>query len=104
MKYLVLALIILLISSCESKNEPFIGYIVAKEYIQGHMCHDDNFKHVVEAGFVHVPHVPHVHHHKHKWQRSQFIIYVANRYEVKPFHIDSLLYNIHNVTDKVTIK
>lgn len=66
MKTLIILCVICLLYSC--KHKPFTGYIVGKEYIQGHMCHDENYEHVVEATVI-VPH-PVVHTHHHKWQDS----------------------------------
>jgi hypothetical protein len=99
MRNLFLILTLFLFASCESK--PFTGYIVAKEYIQGHMCHDEDHKHVVEAGYVHVPHIPHSHH--HKWQSSEFILHVANKDDLRHMHVDSITYYSHRVTDKITL-
>lgn len=100
MRSLFLFFILGLFASCESK--PFTGYVVAKEYIQGHMCHDENYRHVVEATVVHVPHVPHTHH--HKWQDSEFILHIANKDDLRHVHVDSLTFHKYSVTDKITIK
>ncbi len=98
-KILIVCLLIILVTSCESK--PFTGYIVAKEYIEGHMCHDEDYSHVVEAGYVHVPHVHHAPHH-HEWRDSEFILHVANKDEVRPVQVDSLEFYKHKLLDKVT--
>jgi hypothetical protein len=90
----------LFILSCEIK--PFTGYIVAKEYVEGHMCHDDDYYHTVESSFVIAPHVPHTPHH-HTWQEAKFIIYVANKDDVRPIHVDSLAFIEYKITDKVTV-
>jgi hypothetical protein len=99
-KLITLILIFLVLTACESK--PFTGYIVAKEYVEGHMCHDEDYQHYVEAYVPVVPHVPPVHH--HEWQESEFIIYVANRYQVNEYNVDSLDFYNYNLLDKVTFE
>jgi len=98
-KILFMCLLFVLLTSCESK--PFTGYIVAKEYVEGHMCHDEDYSHVVEAGYVHTPHVHHAPHH-HKWRDSEFILHIANKDEVRPVQVDSVYFYKHKLLDKVT--
>lgn len=95
---LVLSIAISL-TSCDSK--PFKGYVVGKEYISGHMCHSEPKK-TVEAIVV-VPHpvvVPPPHH--HEWIKATFTLYVANRYEVRQYFVDSLKFQRTKMLDKVT--
>lgn len=87
--------------SCEDK--PIRGFVVAKEYIPGHM--DNEYpKHIEEATFV--PHVPmvYVHHHEPKFVPSEFTLYVANRYRVYHINVDSLTYITTKVGQRITIK
>ena len=98
--YITLSLFILF-TACESK--PFTGYIVAKEYVEGHMCHDEDYSHVVEAGYVHTPHVHRTPHH-HKWTDSEFILHVANKDEVRHINVDSIYFYKHKLLDRVTFK
>ena len=98
-KILFICLLFVLLTSCESK--PFTGYIVAKEYIAGHMCHDNNYEHTVEEAYVHVPVRPiHVHH--HTWQEPEFILHVANKDEVRHIHVDSTDFYEYKLLEKVT--
>ena len=90
---------LLFLYSCEEK--PFTGYIVGKEYIEGHMCHDEGYEHTLQATVVHVPHV-HVHH--HKWQNSEFILHVANYKELRHIHVDSLTFANHKMLEEITLK
>jgi hypothetical protein len=99
MKVIFAIAISILLVACESS--PFTGYIVAKEYIEGHMCHDENYEHFEEAIVV-VP--PHVNSHHHEWQESEFIIHVANKNEVRHIHVDSLDFLNYKLLDKVTFE
>lgn len=98
---IVLAIVLMgaqmLLFSCESK--PFKGYVVGKEYIEGHMCHDENYKHIKQAVVV-VPHVQPQHH--HEWQESEFILHVANSYDLRHIHVDSLLYHKTKIGENLT--
>ncbi len=96
MKKVLILSISLLLFACSS--EPFTGYVVAKEYIEGHMCHSEH-KHTVKA----IVHVPHVQHH-HSYQQAQFILHVANRHEVRAYHVDTFKFNRVKMLDKITFR
>lgn len=97
MKYFIFFIMFCLLCSCD--NKPFTGYVVGKEYIQGHMCHDENYDHVVEAAYIHVPHT-----HHHKWQDSEFILHVANHKELRHIHVDSITFENYKLLELVTFK
>lgn len=100
-KFLLAFLLAATTTAC-SENKPFTGYVVAKEYVEGHMCHSE-YKHTVKAYVpVHVPHVPPPHH--HHYENAQFILHVANRYEVRPFHVDTFKFTRVQMLDKITLK
>lgn len=89
----------MLLASCDDK--PFKGYVVGKEYVSGHMCHSEP-KQTVEATVI-APHpviVAHPHH--HHWVEATFTVYVANRYEVRQYNVDSLKFQRIKMLDKVT--
>ena len=85
---------------CEPK--PFKGIIVYKEYIKAHM--DNEEAHVVEeAAFV--PRVFYPHHmHVPKLVPSEWKFYVASKYAVREFSVDSLTYTRHRVGERITMK
>lgn len=99
MKNLILILSFILLVSCE--NKPFTGYVVGKEYIEGHMCHDEGYNHVVQAAVI-VP--PHVHTHHHRWEDSQFILHVANYQELRHIKVDSSTYVNSKMLELKTFK
>lgn len=102
---MILAAAVILVS-CSSK--PFTGRIVEKEYIEGHRCHTSGYTEIQEASLlpsIIVPHVPVVAHpHHHAWVRANVTIWVANRYEVKSFSVDTTSYNKWILGSKVTFK
>lgn len=101
MKKLLLGLLLALgVASCTSK--PFTGRVVEKEYIAGHMCHTDGYAEKFQAGVI-VPHVA-VHTHHHSWQSATVTVWVANRYDLRSFSVDTLSYDNWVVGSKVTFK
>lgn len=86
---------------CEPK--PFKGIIVYKEYIKAHM--DNEEAHIVEeAAFV--PRVHYVARPRRvpKLVPSEWKFYVANKYAVIEFSVDSITYTKHHVGERITMK
>ena len=85
---------------CEPK--PFKGFIVCKEYVKAHMDNED--AHVVEeAAFV--PRVFYPHHiHMPQLVPSEWKFYVANKYAVRVFYVDSVTYTKHHIGEKIVMK
>ena len=88
--------------SCADGPTDFTGYIVAKEYTPGHMCHDD--VKTVSYAVVHVPIVHHTTTHTHTWQPSTFIWFVANKNDIEQFSVDSVLFHSRKCGENVTMK
>lgn len=85
---------------CEPK--PFKGIIVCKEYVKAHM--DNEEAHIVEeATFVPRVHYPH-RMHVPQLVPSEWKFYVANKYAVRVFYVDSITYTIHHVGEKIVMK
>lgn len=86
---------------CEPK--PFKGMIVCKEYIKGHM--DNEEAHVVEEATI-VPRVHYVPPHRHvpQFMPSEWKLYVANKYAVREFSVDSITYTKHHVGEKIIMR
>lgn len=100
---LILAGMAMILASC--KRQPFTGRVVDKEYIQGHMCHSDGYIQVHEASMlpaIIVPHVSTPPPHHHSWQPAEVTLWVADRYEVKSFSVDTTSYSSWVVGSKVT--
>ena len=91
---LVIGLLCLLVG-CEPK--PFKGIIVCKEYVRAHM--DNEEAHVAEeAAFVpHRMHVPQL-------VPSEWKLYVANKYAIRVFYVDSITYTKHHIGEKIVMK
>lgn len=81
--------------------QPFTGRIVEKEYIAGHRCHTEGYKVKDQAAVVPVVRPPA---HSHKWENAKVTVWIANRYEVCSFGVDSASYNKWIVGSKVTFK
>lgn len=96
-KILLTFILLAALSGCKPK--PFKGFLVCKEYIQGHMD-DDNVKSIQEA-YVSVPVVPRTH--TPEYIPSEWIFYVANKDRVIPFHVDSLTYIKHRVGERIVM-
>lgn len=83
-------------SGCERK--PFCGFLVCKEYTPGHMS--DEYPNVVqEAGVVNMP-VGVLMRRSH-YVEPQWVLYVANRYCIRAFDVDSLTYVRHEVGERI---
>lgn len=91
-------ILLTVLSACKPK--PFRGFLVCKEYIQGHMD-NDSVKSIQEA-YVYVPVVPRIH--RPKYIPSEWIFYVANKDEVRLFYVDSLTYIKHRVGERIVMK
>jgi hypothetical protein len=93
----VLSMFLLLaVVACEERK--IEGYIVYKEYMPRHMCHDDT-EPVVEAAYVHVPHNNHV----HTEQEPTWTLYVGNEQGTTTVDVTENCYNGFKVTDKVSV-
>jgi hypothetical protein len=102
MKKLYTILLLFVLVSCEdTKREPFVGYVVGKEYSAEHMCHSD-YEHTIQAGFTHV-HTPHVHPHHHHMIEAEYILHVANISQLRHVRVDKSMFNSYKMLDKITI-
>ena len=88
--------LLLAVVACEERK--IEGYIVYKEYMPKHMCHDDT-KPVVEAGYVHVPNTTH----HHAEQEPTWTLYVGNVNGTTTVDVTENCYNSFKVTDKVSV-
>ena len=87
-KKLIIIGISFLMFSCISD---FDGIVVCKEYIPAHMD-DENPKVIQEASYIPVHPVVVPHRHQPVRVESRFIIYAGNKFGVKKFDVDSLVY------------
>lgn len=97
---LAIALLAVLVG-CEPR--PFKGIIVCKEYVKAHMDNED--AHVVEEATF----VPRVHYVPHPRRVPQLVpsewkFYVANKYSVRVFSVDSVTYTKHHIGEKIVMK
>jgi hypothetical protein len=97
---LATALLTMLVG-CEPKS--FKGIIVCKEYVKAHM--DNEEIHVVEEATF----VPWVHYVPHPRRVPQLVpsewkFYVANKYSIRVFFVDSVTYTTHHVGEKIVMK
>lgn len=85
------------------KPKPFKGIIVCKEYIKAHM--DNEEAHVVEEAMF-APRVHYVPHPRHVPQLvpSEWKFYVASKYAVREFSVDSITYTKHHVGEKIIMR
>ena len=88
--------LLLAVVACEERK--IEGYIVYKEYMPRHMCHDDT-EPVVEAGYVHVPNTAH----HHTEQKPTWTLYVGNVNGTTTVDVTENCYNSFKVTDKVSV-
>lgn len=91
--------LLLAVVACEERK--IKGYIVYKEYMPRHMCHD-NTEPVVEAGFTPIV-VPHNHIHHHTEQEPTWTLYVGNINGTTTVDVTENCYNSFKVTDKVSV-
>nr|DAM65297.1 MAG TPA: Prokaryotic membrane lipoprotein lipid attachment site [Caudoviricetes sp.] len=97
MKKIILAFSLLaVLSGCKTK--PFKGFLVCKEYIPGHM--DDKQPKSIQEAYVYVP-VVHPRTHEPEYVPSEWHFYVANKYGVRDFQVDSLTYLRHKVGERI---
>lgn len=92
-------LISVLSSCCMNKEKNFIGYIVAKEYTPAHMSNEAG--RTISYALI-VPYIPPSP--KPHQIESKFIWYVANKYEVLAFSVDTAKFNAKILGEKVTLK
>lgn len=99
MKKIIMAISLLAVfASCETK--PFRGFLVCKEYIQGHM--DDEQPHIQQEAVVYVPIVP-PRSHEPEYIPSAWVFYVANKDGVRRFNVDSLTYTRHKLGERIVM-
>lgn len=99
MKKIILAFSLLVVlSGCKTK--PFKGFLVCKEYIQGHM--DDERPYIQQEAYVYVPIVP-PRRHEPEYVPSVWVFYVANKDGVRWFYVDSLTYTQHKVGERIVM-
>ena len=79
-----------ILAGCNPK--PFKGFLVCKEYVPGHM--DDEHAKTVQEAYVYVPFIP---------IPSEWHFYVANKYGVRDFKVDSLTYLRHKVGKRIVM-
>lgn len=103
-------LIVLLLLSCDARKD-FKGYVVGKSKIFGHMCHSDhkvskqerlNGKiryQIIKAEAV--PTIPIDH--RHHYEKSRFILYVANIDEVNKIFVDSIKFEKTSILDRIYV-
>mgnify|MGYP000853560420 FL=1 len=86
---------------CEPK--PFKGIVVCKEYVKAHM--DNEEAHVVEEATF-VPRVHYVPRPRRVPQlvSSEWKFYVANKYSIRVFFVDSVTYTKHHIGEKIVMK
>lgn len=97
---LVIGLLCLLVG-CEPK--PFKGIIVCKEYVKAHM--DNEEAHAVEEATF-VPRVHYVPRPRHVPQLvpSEWKFYVANKYSIRVFSVDSVTYIKHHIGERIIMR
>lgn len=98
----ILAIVLLaVLASCESK--PFKGIIVCKEYVKTHMSNEE--AHVVEeAAFVPRAHYVPRPRRVPQLVPSEWKLYVANKYTVREFIVDSVTYTKHHVGERIIMR
>ncbi|WP_232504135.1 hypothetical protein [Hoylesella timonensis] len=97
-KILLTFILLTALSGCKPK--PFKGFLVCKEYIQGHM--DNVSVEPIQEAYVSV-HVAVPRIHTHKYIPSEWIFYVANKDCVLRFNVDSLTYIKHRVGERIVM-
>ena len=95
--------IVLLIMLVGCKPKSFKGIIVCKEYVKAHMDNED--AHVVEEATF-VPPVYYVPHRMHVPQLVplEWKFYVANKYAIRAFYVDSVTYTTHHVGERIIMR
>ncbi len=98
-KILLTFILLAALSGCKPK--PFKGFLVCKEYIQGHM--DNVSVEPIQEAYAPVPVVvPRTH--TPEYIPSEWIFYVANKDGVLRFNVDSLTYIKHRVGERIVMK
>ena len=97
-KLFILISLLAVLGSC--KNQPFKGFLVCKEFIPGHM--DDKHVQSVQEAYVYVP-IVHPRRHEPEYIPSEWHFYVANKYGVRDFKVDSLTYLRHKVGERIVM-
>ena len=97
---LAIALLAVLVG-CEPK--PFKGIIVCKGYVKAHM--DNEEAHVVEEAMF----VPRVHYVPRPRRVPQLVpsewkLYMANKYAIRVFYVDSITYTTHHVGERIIMR
>lgn len=98
-KKLIISISLLtILAGCNPK--PFKGFLVCKEFIPGHM--DDEYAKTVQEAYVYVP-IVHKMRHVPEYIPSEWHFYVANKYGVRDFKVDSLTYLRHKVGERIVM-
>lgn len=97
---LAIVLLIMLVG-CEPR--PFKGIIVCKEYVKAHMSNEE--AHVVEEAMF----APRAHYVPRPRRVPQLVpsewkFYVANKYAVRVFYVDSVTYTKHHVGERIIMR
>lgn len=97
-KILIAVLLIVFISSCE--NKPHIGYIVCKEYVPEHMSNEQKTIYV-EASYA--PHIIIISHSSPHKINERYILYVANKDEVRATNVSKKAFDYFKIKNKVKV-
>lgn len=97
-KILIAILLIVCTISCE--NNPYIGYIVCKEYIPEHLSNEKPTKYV-EASYV--PHVIIISHTSPHKINEEYVFYIANKESIKRINVTKESFNYYKIKDKVKV-
>lgn len=101
-KILLSAFIAALFSGCDNRNEPFTGYLVAKEYRPERMSNEP-VRLVDYAAFVPPRVVTVPHSNTPQKIEAEWIWFVANKREVLPFRVSEQMFDTKKCGDKVTM-
>lgn len=95
-KTILIILIALLLVGC-GESQPFVGYLVCKEYVKHHMSNEEPM--IIQQAAVIFPR-PYVRK-KPKHVPTEWKFYVANKYGTRCFNVDSMTYLKYNIGDKL---
>lgn len=90
-----------LFSGCNSENEKFTGYLVAKEYTPEHMSNETPEK-VIYASVI-VPRIVTPHVSKPHKVDAKYVWYIANKDIILSREVSYQMFNTRKCGDKITI-